>query len=105
MSDFIVPMGGLPSISSLGNTQAAKLGTTQGKEGADFSNMLQTAFDNLSSTGVNAQDTMLDLATGGSDDLHTGAIASIKSSTAINYTSSLVSSAIKAYNDLMRMSI
>lgn len=105
MSNFIVPMGNLPSISSIGNTQASKQGVVGKSDGGDFSNLLQTAFDNLSSTGVTAQDTMMDLAVGGSDDLHTGAIAAVKSSTAINFTSSLVSSAIKAYNDLMRMSI
>lgn len=48
---------------------------------------------------------MLDLAVGGSDDLHTGAIAAVKASAAVNYTSSLVSKAISAYNELLRMQI
>lgn len=105
MSAFIVPMGSLPSITSVGGTQAKTQGTTGTGQGDEFAGLLQDAFKNMESTGVTAKDTMLDLALGGSDDLHTGAIASVKSSTAINYTSSLVSAAIKAYNDLMRISI
>lgn len=105
MSSFIVPMGNLPSIASLGGTQAKQGTTNAAKEGNDFASLLQDAFNNMETTGVTAKDTMLNLALGGSDDLHTGAIASVKSSTAINYTSSLVSAAISAYNDLMRISI
>lgn len=104
MSAFIVPMGSLPSITSLGATKATQGAAKTTGEG-DFSSILQNAFNNLTATSVTAGDTMLDLAMGGSDDLHTGAIAAVKSSTAINYTSSLVSKAISAYNELMRMSI
>ncbi len=105
MSDFIVPMGSLPSISSL--SKLPSLQQTQGnsEEGADFASILQRAFEDMGVTGAASQDTMMNLALGASDDLHTGAIAAVKSSTAINFASSLVSTAISSYKELMAIQI
>ncbi|MDL2252729.1 flagellar hook-basal body complex protein FliE [Ruminococcaceae bacterium OttesenSCG-928-I18] len=103
MSSFIVPMSNLPSISSL-----AKPGqNVQASSGEDipFSDFLQKAVGDLNQTGESARSTMYGLALGDTDDLHTGAIAAVKSSTSINFTSSLVSTAIRSYNELMRMQI
>ncbi len=108
MADFIIPMSSLPGISSLtgttgvGNVQGQQNGTG---DGASFADVLQSALDNVGSTGEVSQDTMMNLALGGSDDLHTGAIAAVKSNTAVNYAASLVSTAINAYNQLMSMQI
>ncbi len=103
MSMFIVPMASLPSLSSLSEPQAA-LPTTQGSS-ASFSDFLGDAIQDLQATSVDSQATMYDLALGGSDDLHTGALAAVKASTSVNFTSSLISAAISSYNDLMRMQI
>ncbi len=105
MSSFIIPMSSLPSISSLSGTQQQQnvQGATAGN--APFSDFLQKAVADLSSTGESSRSTLYDLALGQTDDLHTGALAGVKSSTAINFTSSLVSTAIRSYKELMQMQI
>ncbi len=103
MSTFIVPMSSLPSISSLSQTQQAPLPTQANS--TSFSDIFESALQDLQVAGADSQATMYDLALGGSDDLHNGAIAAVKSSTSINFTSSLVSAAIGSYNELLRMQI
>ena len=103
MSSFIVPMSNLPSLSALSSAQPASQKAPVGE--APFSDFLSQAVENLSQTGDASRSTMYDLALGQTDDLHTGAISAIKSSTAINFTSSLVSTAIRSYTELMRMQI
>ncbi len=108
MSSFIVPMSSLPSIGSLSsvaqpNTPQNAQTNTAGK--IPFQDFLQQAVADMEQTGTVARATMNDLALGQTDDLHTGALTAIKSSTAINFTSSLVSTAIRSYNELMRMQI
>ncbi len=103
MSMFIVPMSSLPSISSLSN-EGIQVAPTQGN-GASFADFFESAVQDLAVAGAESQATMYDLALGGSDDLHNGAIAAVKSSTSINFTSSLISAAIGSYNELMRMQI
>ncbi|MDL2327161.1 flagellar hook-basal body complex protein FliE [Ruminococcaceae bacterium OttesenSCG-928-A11] len=103
MSEFIVPIQGLPSIGSITEQSGPK--TSKLSENMPFADVLQQAVQNLSASGETSQDSMLDLAVGGSDDLHTGAIDSLKYNTAVSYTSSMVSSVIRAYNQLIQMSI
>ena len=108
MSSFIVPMSGLPSIGSV--TKAELPAQTTGSNeigGSDvpFSDFLQKAVGDLNQTGETSRATMYGLALGDTDDLHTGAIAAVKSSTAINFTSSLVSTAIRSYKELLQMQI
>lgn len=106
MSDFIVPLGSLPSIGSIGSVGAGS-GTTAGAavSSNSFANVLQEAMGNMVESNAVSQGTMHSLAVGADDDLHTGAIASVKASTAVNYASGLVSSAVKAYQELMRISL
>ena len=106
MSSFIVPMSSLPSISSL----SGAAGTTPAPQKAQgtqvpFSDFLEQAVENMSQTGDAARATMYDLALGQTDDLHTGALTAIKSSTSINFTSSWVSTAIRSYKELMQMQV
>lgn len=105
MSNFIVPMGSLPTVQGIGGTGTTQpaQGTSEG--GVPFSDFLKDAMQDVAATSVTAQDTMLSLALGNSDDLHTGAIAGVKASTAVSYTASLVNTAIRAYNELMRMQL
>lgn len=105
MSEFIVPMGNLPTVASIGQTQGTIGAKQGGEEASAFEDILQSALADMTGAGETAQSTMMDLALGGSDDLHSGAIASIKNTTAISFTSNMVSSAIRAYNDLMKMQI
>lgn len=105
MSAFIVPMGSLPTVS--GVTGAGTAQKTQGtaNAGAPFQDFLTDAMQDLAQTGATAQDSMVGLALGDNDDLHTGAIAAAKSRTAITYTTNLVSTAVRAYKELMQMQI
>ena len=105
MSNFIVPMGSLPSISSLSSLPSLQKTQDGAADGADFAGILQRAFESVDETGATSQATMMNLALGASDDLHTGAIAAVKSSTAINFASSLVSTAISSYKELMAMQV
>ena len=102
MNDFIVPISGLPSITSVGANQSK---AQSALENLPFADMLQSAVENLNATKENSSDTMYNLAMGGSDDLHTGAVAALKYNTAVTYTSSVASAVVKAYNELMRMSV
>lgn len=105
MSNFIIPMGSLPSISSLSQISPAQQSQGNGEDEADFAGILQRAFEDMNETGPASQASMMNLALGASDDLHTGSIAAVKSSTAINFASSLVSTAITAYKELMQMQV
>lgn len=103
MSNFIVPLSSLPPVSSIADKaagQAASAGSS-----VPFSNILQTAVDNMAQAGAQSQESMYNLAMNSSDDLHSGAIDMLKNTTAISYTSSVVNAAIRAYNELIRMQI
>lgn len=101
MSDFIVPISGLPSIASITEKQQPKAIT----DGLPFEDILKGAIENMTVTGENSQDSMYELALGGSDDLHSGAIDMLKYNTSVSFTSAVVSNVVKAYNELMRMGI
>lgn len=105
MSSFIIPMASLPSISSLPSIQSGSNAQNAGNSGAPFAQLLQQAIENVGETqGASAQN-RVGLALGTNDDMHTGAIASVKTSAAINFTSSLASAAIRSYNEIMRMQV
>ncbi len=105
MSNFIVPLSSLPSISSIADRQAAP--KVQGPSGGNmpFVSYLQDAVENLAATSAQSQANLYNLAVGGTDDLHTGAIDALKASTAVSYTTGIASAAIRAYNELLRMQI
>lgn len=103
MSNFIVPISSLPTISSIEKPAAAK--ATQAAESLPFMNYLQDAIQNMEASRENSQASTYNLAVGNSDDLHTGAIDSLKYSTAVNFASGLTSSVIRAYNELVRMQL
>ncbi len=103
MSSFIIPMSNLPSLASLSQAQPAQIPTQE--DSASFSDILESAVLDMQTTSATSQASLYDLALGGSDDLHNGAIASLKTSASVNFTSSLISAAIGSYNELMRMQI
>ena len=104
MSNYIVPLSSLPSISSIADA-GAKPAAGAKLEGLPFADILQNAVENIGGTAEQSRASLYDLAVGGSDDLHTGAINALKHSTAVSYASGMASSAIRAYNELMRMSV
>lgn len=105
MSDFIIPIQSMPTISSItekgGSTGAGKLNTGE----LPFADVLQNAIQAVGEGSGNSQSSMYDLAVGGTDDLHTGAVDALKYNTAVSYAAGITSSVIRAYNELMRMSI
>ncbi len=107
MSNFIVPISSLPTMQSI--TEVGAGGgvnpVADQQAGGSFAGILQDAIQNMAVTGETSSQNMYNLALGSTDDLHTGAIDSLKSSTAISYASGLASSAIQAYNELMRIQI
>ncbi len=105
MSGFIVPMSSLPALSSITDLQPKQNMQNVSTEGVPFADLLQQAYQNMSVAQEPSASSMYELALGGSDDLHTGAIAGIRYSAAVSFASGLTSSAIQAYNELMRMSI
>ncbi|MDL2293600.1 flagellar hook-basal body complex protein FliE [Ruminococcaceae bacterium OttesenSCG-928-D13] len=104
MSEFIVPIQGLPSIASITEQSGQKNQKLSGGN-LPFADMLQQAVNNLAQTADNNQANTHQLAVGGSDDLHTGAIDAVKYNSAVTYTSGMVNSVIRAYNQLIQMSI
>ncbi len=102
MSNFIVPLSSLPPVASLGGAGAAKANAL---EGLPFADMLKDALANVTASGEQSKASLYNLAVGGSDDLHTGAIDALKNSTAISYASGIASSVVRAYSELMRMQI
>lgn len=105
MSTFIVPMGSLPSISSINSIQGQQGSSRVSGAGGSFSDLLQQAISNLSQTDNTLQSDMMGMALGSTDDFHTGSIAAVKASAAVDFTSNLMSAAIRSYNELMRMQI
>lgn len=104
MSNFIVPLSSLPSITSIAD-QKAGVTKESSISGLPFADVLQNAMQGIADTKEQSGDSMYNLAIGGSDDLHTGAIDGLKYSTAVSYASGLASNVVRAYNELMRMSI
>lgn len=102
MSSFIIPLSSLPAITPL---QSGGAQATQTGGGVSFANYLQDAIQNVQGATETNQTDMMGLALGQNDDMHTGAIASLKSSLSVNFASGLASAAIRAYNELMRMQI
>jgi flagellar hook-basal body complex protein FliE len=105
MSNFIIPLSSLPTITPLAQSGAVQNSQQLGAQNVPFMNYLQDAVTNLAETSAVSQAGLMSMATGGSDDLHTGAIDALKASTAVSYTASLASAAIRAYNELLRMQI
>lgn len=103
MSNFIIPIQSVPTIASITEQGAAKPAKATGD--IPFADVLKNAVENIQQTGTNSQDSMYDLAVGGTDDLHSGAIDMLKNSTAVTYATGLTSSVIRAYNELIKMSI
>lgn len=104
MSNFIVPIQSMPTIASITEQGAGK--TAKAATGdIPFADVLKNAVENIQQTGTNSQDSMYDLAVGGTDDLHSGAIDMLKNSTAVTYATGVTSSVIRAYNELIKMSI
>lgn len=104
MSNFIVPLSNLPTISSVGSTRSAEASGSVMAQ-APFADILQNAIQDISQTRAASSASTYNMAIGGSDDMHTGAINSLKYSSAVNFASSVTSSVIRAYNELMRMQV
>lgn len=108
MSNFIIPLSSLPTVSSITDLQGKQgigTGSKLAESGVPFADMLQNAMSELTQAGEVSSQNMYNLATGQNDDLHTGAIDSLKYSTAVSYVSGLTRSVVNSYNELMRMSI
>ncbi len=103
MSNFIVPLSSLPPVASIGGKDAAA--KPNALEGMPFADLLKGAMEDITATGEQSKASLYNLAVGGSDDLHTGAIDALRSSTAISYASGIASSVVRAYSELMRMQI
>lgn len=104
MSNFIIPLSSLPTVSSIDRQAPANTAATV-TSGLPFADYLQNALGDMVQAGDTARSSTYSLAMGASDDLHTGAIDSLKYSTAVNFASGLTSSVIKAYNELIKMQI
>lgn len=104
MSNFIIPMSSLPSISSITDLQG-KQGGKIGASGDGFAGMLQNAMGDLVKGSETTSKSMYDLAVGANDDLHTGAIESLKYSASVSYVSGVTRAVINSYNELMRMAL
>lgn len=104
MSNFIIPLSSLPPVASI-NSQSTGAAKSSPLEGLPFADLLQNAMADITATGEQSKAGLYNLAVGGSDDLHTGAIDALKSSTAISYASGIASSVVRAYSELMRMQI
>ncbi len=103
MSQFIVPISSLPSITSMTDKNVAS--PISGESAVPFENLLTDAINNVMQTQESSSATAYDLAMGGSDDMHTGAVEALKYSTAVSYATGITSSVIQAYNELIRMQI
>lgn len=106
MSNVIIPTGNLPYLSGLSPLQKAGTAQQTGSQTEiPFAELLEDAFQSVQETNANSQISTQALAFGQSDDLHTGSIAAVKYSTAVNFASNLTSTAIRAYKELMSMQI
>lgn len=105
MSEFIIPMGSLPSITSLSDIKQGQGLQDALKNNIPFADYLQDALSNVAETTAASESGMEDLAFGATDDLHTGSIQAVKTSTAVSYATALISRAIASYNEIIRMQI
>lgn len=103
MSQFIVPLTSLPTLPSITETKSQQGAQSEGQ--VPFASLLSEAVQNLEASSELSREGMYDLALGQNDDLHTGAVQALKTSTAVNFTAGLTRSVINAYNELMRMQV
>lgn len=103
MSNFIVPLSSLPPVASIDQKAKASAATAGGD--IPFAGFLEDAIKNVMETNQDASATTYDLAMGNNDDLHTGAVNSLKYSTAVSFASSVTSAVVRAYNELIRMQV
>lgn len=100
---FIVPLSTLPSIfpeqPSLEAQQSGLLSNIP------FANVLSDAIENLEKVQAVSEQDSYNLARGKTDDLHTMMINSLKTSTAVNFTTALAGRAISTYSEIMRMTV
>lgn len=101
---FIVPITPMQITAEIQKTNAVQQ-VNETASGASFSNLFQSAIDQLKEAEAVTQQDAKDLAMGNADDLHTIMINSTKYATALELTVQLASKAVNAYNEIMRMQI
>jgi flagellar hook-basal body complex protein FliE len=83
---------GLPAISSPASTS-----------GADFSNMLTSAVDNLQSTQSTSDSLAVKAVTGDLSDIHQATIAATRAQVTLELVAAVRNKGVEAFNDIMRM--
>ena len=104
MSKSINPLSPLTPLKPLQNNNAVQ-NNVSGTAGADFSSMLQKAITNLENTQQEANQAVLDLVTGNTEDFHTPVLAMEKASLTMGLAVNIRNKVLEAYHEIMRMQI
>lgn len=99
----ITPVNGINVASEL----ASSIGSTENKDEfyIPFKDILANAVDNVNATQRVAEQDILNVLSGQTDDLHTVIINSAKADLAFQTLVQLRNKALESYNEIMRMSL
>lgn len=98
---FIIPMSNLPSISTVGDKNAASPAT----ESSGFSSIFSSALQNAREAQAVADQDSVNLSLGNADNLAQIMVNSAKASTAVSVAVDLTSRAVSSYKEIMQMQI
>ena len=100
---FIVPISEMQPITPI--TERSKVSDKAPAEGASFDSILKNAVKNLEDVQAVSDKDSIDLALGRSDDLHSIQINTMKTTAAIELTTSVTSKVLSAYKEIINMQL
>ena len=101
---FIVPLGGLESLSPVGEGGARTAAEENGAR-VPFKELLKESISDLQETQAAVRQDAYDLVSGSAEDLHNISIHSAMQQTALEITVQLASRAVSAYKEVVQMQV
>jgi flagellar hook-basal body complex protein FliE len=106
MTTAISALSGMNSLTGLGSTTAAQLGTTDGTaaaSGSSFSSVLGGVVDNLSGLQSSANTLAVKAVTGDLTDIHQATLAATRAQVTMELVSAVRNKGVEAFNSIMNM--
>jgi flagellar hook-basal body complex protein FliE len=106
MTTAITALSGMNSLTGVGSTTAAQLGSTDatsGASGASFSSVLGGVVDNLSGLQSTANTLAVKAVTGDLTDIHQATLAATRAQVTMELVSAVRNKGVDAFNSIMNM--
>jgi len=105
MTTAISALSGMNSLTGVGSTTAAQLGTdaTSSTSGSSFSSVLGGVVDNLSGLQSTANTLAVKAVTGDLTDIHQATLAATRAQVTMDLVSAVRNKGVDAFNSIMNM--